>query len=331
MTLQSVEIAPPISVGTIRPIDITRDLAPLADLLHEAFKGYIDADGVRSLRQMRRMARNRRAQRQILARGEMPGMPYYGYVYEVDGRLVGNVTLVPIRHKGQRLYLVVNVAVAPAYRRRGIARALMLRAEQHARRRRARALWLQVDENNEAAVRLYEDLGFEKHSVVTLWRSGEVPADAPIAVPSPEVRVRKRLTPRPLWDLERAWFTEAYPPELGWHHLLPSWELLAPTVLGLWQRLKSGVWALHWRALRGNELVGAVALLPRSYAVSDEVALALPADPAPAEVAALLQPILRRKKPIRAEYPRGRAAKALRSAGLWPARYLRWMVKKISA
>ena len=331
MTLRTVEIGDPPSLGTIRPIDITRDLAPLADLLYEAFKGYFDADGLRSLRQMRRMARNRRAQRHILARGEMPGVPYYGYVYEVNGRLVGNVTLVPIRHKGQRLYFVVNVAVAPAYRGRGIARALMLRAEQHAHQRRARALWLQVGEDNEAAVRLYEGLGFKKHSVVTLWRSDEVPADAPIAVPSPMVRVRKRLTPRPLWDLERAWLTEAYPPELGWHHPLPSWELLAPTALGLWRRLKSGVWALHWRALRSDELVGAVALLPRSYAASDEVALALPADPTPAEVAALLQPLLRRKKPIRAEYPRGRAAKALRSAGLWPARDIRWMVKKVSA
>jgi len=324
-----VEIGDTPSPGTIRPIDITRDLAPLADLLHEAFKGRLDADGLRALRQMRRMARNRRAQRQVLARGEVPGLPYYGYVWEVNGRLVGNVTLIPIRHKGQRLYLVVNVAVAPAYRRRGIARALMLRAEQHARERHAQALWLQVDEDNEGAVWLYEGLGFEKHSVVTLWRSDATPADAPLAVPSPRVRVRKKLTPRPLWDLERAWLAEAYPPELGWHHLLPSWELLAPTAVGLWRRLKSGIWALHWRALRGGDLVGAVALLPRNYAASDEAALALPADPAPDEVAALLQPLLRRGRPIRAEYPRGRAADALRSAGLWHTRDLRWMVKSL--
>ncbi len=63
---------------------------------------------------------------------------------------------------------VTDVAVLAPYRRAGVARALLARAEQEARLRGKRFLGLYVSARNEAALRLYRDLGF---STVRVRRS----------------------------------------------------------------------------------------------------------------------------------------------------------------
>jgi [ribosomal protein S18]-alanine N-acetyltransferase len=55
---------------------------------------------------------------------------------------------------------VLNVAVAPEHRRRGIARALMLEAEARGRRRGIRLVTLEVRRSNDAAIALYRQLGY---------------------------------------------------------------------------------------------------------------------------------------------------------------------------
>jgi ribosomal protein S18 acetylase RimI-like enzyme len=55
--------------------------------------------------------------------------------------------------------------VAPAHRRRGIGTALMRHAEDWAIARGDRQIGLQVFESNQAALRLYQSLGFEARSM----------------------------------------------------------------------------------------------------------------------------------------------------------------------
>ena len=58
---------------------------------------------------------------------------------------------------------ITDVAVLNPYRRRGVAQALLIRAEEDARFRRKRFLGLYVSAANQAARRLYLRVGFAEH------------------------------------------------------------------------------------------------------------------------------------------------------------------------
>jgi ribosomal-protein-alanine N-acetyltransferase len=60
---------------------------------------------------------------------------------------------------------VMNIAVAPEHRRRGIARSLMERLFEVTARDAQRGYTLEVRVSNEAAIRLYEALGFRARGV----------------------------------------------------------------------------------------------------------------------------------------------------------------------
>ena len=57
---------------------------------------------------------------------------------------------------------VMNVAVHPDYRRRGIAESLIDVLIQELKNRGSRALMLEVRDSNEPAIALYEKLGFQQ-------------------------------------------------------------------------------------------------------------------------------------------------------------------------
>ncbi len=60
---------------------------------------------------------------------------------------------------------VLNVAVAPEARRRGVARALMHEAERRGAERGARLATLEVRRSNDAALELYRSLGYRRVGV----------------------------------------------------------------------------------------------------------------------------------------------------------------------
>ncbi len=313
--------------GRARWIDIRRDLPGVLALLETSFGAHLDADGQRVFKLLRQVASDRQAQRWY-QRYEVPGAPLYGYVWEDQGRIVGNVSLVRLAGRGPRRYLIVNVAVDPAYRRLGIARRLMEHALSHALRQHAQEVWLQVEENNPAAINLYRQLGFVDTHIVTLWRTdAPLPPETPTVVPSPEVRVRSRLVSRREWLLQKQWLRATYPPALAWHLQMPPEKALAPTLRGWLWRLFHPLTYRQWVAYRQGRLRATLTLCRRSFAASDEVLVAAPPDLPPEEMAALARPLQtsQTRRPLRAELPKGFLQHAMPAAGFSATRHLLWM------
>ncbi|HLY31401.1 MAG TPA: GNAT family N-acetyltransferase [Ktedonobacterales bacterium] len=103
-------------------------------------------------------------------------------VWEEDGAPVGNVFIMRLGDSAR--YEIANVAVLPAYRRRGIARQLVEAAITLGRERKAASLTLDVIAGNLPAVTLYTSLGFTRY-VDTVTLSHPQDTSAP-AIPLPE-------------------------------------------------------------------------------------------------------------------------------------------------
>ncbi len=81
-----------------------------------------------------------------------------GYVWDEDGQPVGLTNV--IREGMTDQWMIGNVGVLPAYRRRGIARRLVQAAVDYARERGAKTINLDVVDGNVPAYNLYESMGF---------------------------------------------------------------------------------------------------------------------------------------------------------------------------
>jgi RimJ/RimL family protein N-acetyltransferase len=83
-------------------------------------------------------------------------------VAELDGRLVGRLSLARDPHPASRHVADLGLMVAKSFRRQGIGRALLAAAVKWARENGITKLELHVFPHNEAAIRLYERFGFER-------------------------------------------------------------------------------------------------------------------------------------------------------------------------
>lgn len=142
----------------LRPFNSSRDLGGVARLLEQAFR-----EDLAFIQLWSRVPILRNLGAYLWAASFAPSMPdsMVGFVWEQDRRIVGNVTVTPDESRHQH-WLVSNVAVDEKLRRRGIGRELMEAAISEARDRGAKALVLNVRPQNEAAIRLYENLGFDQ-------------------------------------------------------------------------------------------------------------------------------------------------------------------------
>ncbi len=145
----------------IRPFDLGRDLRPVAELIADAFTHELDPRGQAALREMRIMSHLSGLIR-LLSRstGDLDDV-FSGFVWLEEGRIVGNITVQRADKYGNR-WQIANVAVAPAFRGRGIARRLMTRALEHIAESGGRWAVLQVYDHNTVARTLYANLGFEE-------------------------------------------------------------------------------------------------------------------------------------------------------------------------
>ncbi len=201
-----------IPFSGLRPIDVSHDLAPIANLIDEAFRDDMDPSGERAVREMRAMGRWAFLfgwMDRVAPPGE--GMAP-GFVWIEDERVVGNVS---VRRMGSlgRGWIVGNVAVSPAWRRRGIGRALMQAAIDLARRQRGDWIALQVRSDGEAAKNLYLSLGFRETGETIQYRRARY-----AAVAQPESPVEGQLRRGRVSDTGRiyALAQAAIPEALRW-------------------------------------------------------------------------------------------------------------------
>lgn len=311
----------PVHAPRIRLLDPHRDLAAAADLIELCFASTLDPDGREYLRQIRRAAADPGLVRWIPGSLERVSLPLFGYVWEEERRIVGNLSLIPIFRDGRWIYMIANVAVHPDFRRRGIGRALTLKAIEHVRHHRAQHCWLQVRDDNPSAIDLYREVGFIERSRRTTWICS-TPTDLHDR-PGIAVTARRRGD----WPLQTAWLNRTYPPDVTWNLTIDPRRY---NPFGLHRLLAwlNGEPQRHWVARLAGRPVGFASWEPvRSYA--DLVWVA--ADPQCEESAllALLSharlDLLDRRRPTSINYPAGQAVQAFESCNFHPFNTLIWM------
>jgi ribosomal protein S18 acetylase RimI-like enzyme len=330
-TIPNVFISAP-QTGILRPFDVRRDLSAVADLVEDSFRGTIDPDGKRYLRQMRSAAHHQRFLRWAGSVVETTTLPLSGYVWEEAGKVVGNLSLLPFFYNNQRLYLIANVAVHPRYRRQGIAHSLTAAALDHARSRGARAAWLHVREDNDPAICLYQSMGFQERARRSTWQHwGAIGENLETGPGWRELASLDNLSlgsrRSEHWDQQRLWLDRLYPPGLAWYFPFDS-SALRP---GLWfaiLRLFEGSFQQHWSVQQNGQLLGTVTRQAvQSYA--DNLWLALPEVYQPQAVEALLKYVraqINPRRPLAVEFPAREAEQALSAAGFKIHQTLIWMV-----
>lgn len=183
MTTVPVSLAGVTSMAGVRPLDPLRDFPDVVRLIELGFYEELDPLGRKMLAQMRRKARYG-FWSQLFWGGPLN---LEGFVWEENGRVVGNLSLRRASPGWDHGRIIGNVVVHPQYRGRGIAQALMEAAEETARAEGARWLGLEVRADNAAACKLYERVGFRVVGEMEhLLRPGALPWPAYPA-------------PRPLW------------------------------------------------------------------------------------------------------------------------------------
>lgn len=321
MSAQALSLSHPLP-SNLRPFDIRRDLLAVADLVELCFADSLDADGRLYIRQMRQAARSGPLLELASAGGRRIDLPLGGFVWQEEDRVVGNLSLIPHRRAGERLYLIANVAVHPDHRKRGIARALTQAALEDIENRGYKETWLQVDENNDVAVTLYRNMGFRERLRRTSWRTQ----------PQRELTIEgdTRLTLRQRhpsdWSLQKTWLQDNYPPEVRWQLPL-DFNLLRPGLKGGLQRLFSERQVLQWGVEGKQGLLGVLSWQSSSLE-ADRLWLA--AQPGNEEesipvLARHLHAVLRPGRSLALNYPAGRANQILAHSGFQAARTLIWM------
>ena len=82
----------------------------------------------------------------------------FGIVCKIDGTLAAYGGMICVLDEGQ----ITNIATLPDFRRRGLAKKVLLAMLDEARERKLSFVTLEVRESNAAAIALYEQLGFVK-------------------------------------------------------------------------------------------------------------------------------------------------------------------------
>jgi GNAT superfamily N-acetyltransferase len=158
----------------LRPMDPMKDLGDVADLIEESFASDLDRSGQKALRELRWLSR---------FKPFLWWMVYFsvdhsdflsGFVWEEDGKIVGNVT-VNRTSVGSRRWLISNLAVLEDYQGRGIGRGLMDASLELIKEYNGLSVSLQVRADNVPATRLYQSLGFKEISGTTHLQIGHVP------------------------------------------------------------------------------------------------------------------------------------------------------------
>lgn len=305
----------------LRPLNILRDLPRVADLVETCFSGTMDAEGQRFIQQMRRAGQDNSFLRWAVHAVDSASMPLSGYVWEEDGQLVGNVSLIPYHYHSQKIFMIANVAVHPDHRRQGIARLLTEKAIEHCWKRNAQSTWLQVRHDNPGAIQLYSDLGFIEQARRTQWQAAP---DKNLVLDNPGIEIHSRSNA--FWNLQRQWLERLYPEGLSWYQPMP-WISLRPGIVAGISRFFMESDSRTWKAVSSAGLIAAVSWIS-NFGKSQPLWAAFPEDFDNASLTALLVHVRRTlagRENLSLDLPGAQAEEAVRSAGFQARRTLIWM------
>lgn len=285
-------------MGQLLPLHY-HHLAQVADLLEVAFQHVMDREGRAFLKRLRQLSHS------LLPRPASPGwieeLGLKGWVWLEDGRVVGHAAIYPAPRKGE--FILVNVAVAPEYRRRGIATALVQAVMEDVRRQQGTCLWLEVDEENQAARRLYQTLGF---TYTGTWYRWGLMVPRPSA-PQPRPRLPRmplyRMT-RSVWEQVYPWLRAWYPKDLDWRYPVGNLDRLRP---GWWPWLYRkflGMRTTAWYVGRSNRPAAAMFWFFMPRGGWQRLFLAAPEEVEEEVIAGLVRPLYRRPYVFLLDAPR---------------------------
>jgi GNAT superfamily N-acetyltransferase len=308
----------------IRKIDLSQDLDPVADLIEMCFPVHLDKDGQQYIREMRQSARDMRLAGWLSSLVEMGNANASGFVWEENGRILGNLSLVPFKHSGIRFHMIANVAVHPEYRQQGIARALTERALQYLRRKGERYIWLQVRDDNHAAYNLYHSVGFRDKVVRSTWRIKPILSESGLFNSDRGVRLRGRK--KEDWNAQQDWLLKQYPPLMRWN-LPVNFKRFDPGFLQDLVNILNGVFLRHWAFESEGHLQGVITW-QKTKSFANNLWLAFPQDLEEVVLRKALKLVLRRtsrKHPLSIDAPKGWHSDVFSGLGFWLFRTLIWM------
>ena len=306
----------------LRPLNILRDLPGVADLVEKCFADTIDSEGRRYLQQMRRAGQDNTFMRWASNAVESVSMPPSGYVWEENGEIIGNVSLIPYRDTKKKIFLIANVAVRQDYRRRGIGRTLTEAALRHAQSRRVSATWLHVRDDNPGAIALYLSLGFQELARRTLWQAK---TDRNATMDGLGITITKRSGRD--WPQQESWLQRIYPELMNWYQPMP-WQSLRPGLGAFFYRFMMDYEVRHWAARADNGAPSAILSWQAMAGMNDRLwASAAPQGSERALTALLLyaRRNLAWRQTLMLDYPAGEYTAAMEAAGYHPHRTLLWM------
>ena len=311
------------SDGGLRRYEARRDMDALAKLIETAFGERLDESGRRMIQEMRLLGRAGWLG-WLLSRWLLPPMAHpYGFVWEVDGKLVGNASLLPVEQFRHR-WVLANVAVTPKERGKGIAGRLVDASIDFARRKGARKLILQVDAGNERALTLYHHRSFTVTTTRTVWTAHGTPR-ALNDVDAGLTRQRNVDEWRAQWALAK----RLHPEGLIWPY---------PTVSSIFRPRGTKRWLSlgpdrHFVWVEEGHLAGSVSLRHSSQPGVWRIVLIVEPEYRGRIEASLLSAALESYRDTQwgylLEYPHDAAEEALRELGFRARRTLTWMSRSI--
>jgi GNAT superfamily N-acetyltransferase len=224
----------------LRPIHSMRDMIGVTTLIEQVFADDMDERGRYSMREMRWIGALFGWMDLFSAPGQgmMPG-----YVWVENGRIVGNATTRRLSAFG-RGWMIGNVAVAPEWRGRGIARQMMEAALELVRHNAGEWVALQVRSDNAIAHGLYHSLGFVDTGELVFFEHRQ--ADRVMA-PSPPAIGRFRPVRPGDMDYLFALAQSLIPESVRWAEPVyrSNFDLSVERTLGNWFTGTQNVWRVY--------------------------------------------------------------------------------------
>lgn len=318
----------------IRPLNPHKDLLAIADLIELCFSETLDQNGRDYIHQLRQIARGGTLY-WIGGSSQHIFTPREGFVWEEDGKIVGNLSIFPFHTSRGVEYLIANVAVHPDYRRRGIARLLTEHALENIRQRGGRQAWLNVRDDNQAAYNLYRGLEFSERLRRTHWQfrpnSNDMKHELPKNRAGTDSSIQVRRRQKGEWETQRQWLLINYPMDYHWHldfHL----DWFAPGFFSWLRGITSENRYQHFSISKAHQLIG-VATLQSNAREEQFLWMACAPQWENEAFQAFLSYIFNTQmfnRTVTLDYPAQRATHLLQEFGFTPVQTLIWMHRSLT-